>query len=337
MLGRRLISLPVLAVTFALALALSPLIVLSTVVVDLAVAPRRFPTTRLAWAVGLYLGWSIVAQFRILGIWLRSGLGLRTWAAPTQERYRIAAGWWTQGLIRILGRPLGYRVDVEGLEDLHGGPLIVLPRHVSIFDAFLSPALATEDPAMAVRLVMMRELRKEPSLDLVGHRAPHHFVEREGDDPAAELAAIGALARDMADHVAVVIYPEGGLFRERVRQRLIEKYSVDDPAAAQKARSLRNLLPIRPGGVLRLLREAPTGTDVVLVGHVGFEQLTDQLTLWRNVPLREPIILKVFRYRAHEVPESDDDRLAWLEDRWQELDNWVTEARVARDQRLNSA
>jgi 1-acyl-sn-glycerol-3-phosphate acyltransferase len=337
MVRRRIVALPLTVLGFPILVAVAPVVLCLTLLADLVTAPRRLPASRLFLAVVGYWWFAVSAQFRIFWVWALSGFGLRNWEEPTQSRLRDLTRWWTTSVVRMYSVTVGCRFDIEDAEDLQHGPLIVLPRHVSLLDALFAPGLIMQGPGMAVRLVMTKGLRSEPSLDMVAHRAPHHFVERGGSNSKAEIEAVGRLADGIDENIAVVLYPEGGLARPALRERIISKLSDSDPAAAERARALRHLLPVRPGGVISLMGRAPAGTDVALVGHVGFDQLSDPKTLWRNVPLRTPVRARVFRYAAAEIPEGESARLEWLADRWQDLDDWVAATRAERDADVSSA
>ncbi len=331
MLARRAVSLPFAFLAFPVLLVLSPVLIVLAVLADLVLAPRRFPSTRLFLAVTGYAFWTMSVQLAIFVVWVWSGFGLRNWAPSTQRRWHGLTRFWLRKNISWLGPTLGYRVDVTDLHHLHSGPLLVFARHESIFDALLPPRLVTESPDMVVRVLMMRELRNEPNLDMVAHRAPHHFVDRAADDPDAEIAAVGRLASDLPDDTAVVIFPEGRLFRPEVRARVIERLDASDHGAAARARELRHLLPPRAGGALALIDTAPEGTDVAFVGHIGFEQLTDARTVWRSVPLKHSIEVVVVRRPAAEIPIEDGDRMAWIHEQWKALDDWIDARRASRD------
>jgi 1-acyl-sn-glycerol-3-phosphate acyltransferase len=335
MLMRRSVTLPLAVVGFPVLVLLAPVLLPAALLVDLVTAPRRFATTRLYLAVAGYAAWTMLTQVRILDAWVRSGFGLRNWHPAGQKRLRLLTRWWVNGLVTWFRPVLGYRVEVEGLELLHEGPLLVFARHESIFDALLPPALVTRASHMSIRVVLMRELRFEPSLDLVGHRASHHFVERVGPNQPAETEAVGRLASSLPQDTAVVIFPEGRLYRPEVRERVIERLETSDRAAAERARSLRNLLPPRPGGALALLDNAPAGTDVAFVAHVGFSQLTDARTVWRSIPLRRPIDVLVVRCPAEEIPEGRQQRILWMHEQWTRLDVWIGERLADRTDRAD--
>ena len=299
--------------------------------IDLLTAPRRWPTTRLLIAVGGYALYALGAQVGVLLVWVGAGFGRHTWGPSSQRRLRALMGWWVNGIIEWFARTIGYRCEIQGEELVRPGPVLVLARHESIFDALLPPGLVTRHSGMAARVVFMRELLNEPSLDTVGNRTPHYFVARTAEDRERETASIGQLATRMSGDDAVVIFPEGRLFREDVRLRVIERLAETDPAAAERAAELRHLLPPRPGGVLALLDAASAETDVVFVAHVGFHELTDPLTVWRSVPLRRPIEVRLTRVASRDIPTGRADRTQWLHEQWRDMDQWVDSRRRERD------
>lgn len=330
---RRLLSVPVGFLAFPVLVLTTPIWLPVALVADVVTAPRRFPATRIMLATAGYAWWTLKAQMLIAIVWVASGFGARNWGDTTQERWRRMTGWWVDGNLRWFRRSIGLDFHVDRLADLQSGPLIVFARHESIFDAFLAPGLATRGTDMFVRLVMTRELRLEPNLDLVAHRAPHHFVERGGADPTVEADAVGELARDLAEDIAVIIFPEGRLSRPEVRARVIQRLREnEDDRGARRAEELAHLLPIRPGGALALLQNAPSGSEIAFVGHVGYVGLTDPRTVWRNVPLRRPIEVTIRRYSLDDLPDDDDGRIEWLHRHWCEIDRWIDERTRARSE-----
>ena len=99
---------------------------------------------------------------------------------------------------------------------------------------------------------------------------------------------------------------------------------------AARASELRHVLAPRTGGTLALLANAPSGTDVAFVGHVGYHQLTDLATVWRSIPLSQPIEVVVMRRRSDEIPDDEPERVAWIHANWRLLDDWIAERREAR-------
>lgn len=330
MILRRCVTLPAAMIGFPILVLVSPALAVVTIIVDLVAAPRRFPTTRLLLAAVGYAAITVATQVCVAAVWAWSLFGLRNWHHANQDRLARMTRLWVAVVSRWFGSTLGYRLEVEGDDLLVGGPLLVFARHQSIFDSFLAPLLVTRDGGLVIRVVLMRELRLEPNLDMVAHRAPHHFVERSGVNPEAEIEAIARLATDLPTDCAVIIFPEGRLFRPEVRARILARLEASDPEAAARARELDHLLPPRVGGPQALLEAAPDGTDVVFVGHVGYEGLTDPRTLWRSIPLALPIEVRAVRHGSEEVPVTHLDRIQWVHDRWREMDSWVGERQARR-------
>ena len=71
-------------------------------------------------------------------------------------------------------------------------------------------------------------------------------------------------------------------------------------------------------------------TDVVILGHVGFEGFSTVAELWRNVPLAAPVVVRAWRWSASEVPVERRARVDWLYDRWEELDQWIEDELAER-------
>jgi hypothetical protein len=89
-----------------------------------------------------------------------------------------------------------------------------------------------------------------------------------------------------------------------------------------RAEQLRALLPPKPAGTLALLGGRPEA-DVVVVGHVGLEGVAQLRGLRRRLPLTEPVVVRWWTHRRHELPADEAGLAAWLHHRWEELDHWV--------------
>jgi hypothetical protein len=50
--------------------------------------------------------------------------------------------------------------------------------------------------------------------------------------------------------------------------------------------------------------------------------------VWRALPLDQTIRMRWWQVPADEVPESGDDRLAWLQDWWVRIDDWIDDNRT---------
>jgi 1-acyl-sn-glycerol-3-phosphate acyltransferase len=262
-------------------------------------------------------------------LWLAFGAGRFLGTARSITVHSRFQTWWL-GIVANLARALvGLRFEIDHRDPLHPGPLVVIGRHASYGDAILPALLFGTWDQFELRYVLMRELTWEPALDLFGHRLPNHFVDRAAATAAgaaAELGALSALATGLrADEVAV-IFPEGQFFTPTRRERALASVTRRNPARAERLGTLANLLPPRPGGFFALLDAAPEA-DVVVVGHIGFEDTTDLRSILRNAPLRRPVRVVSWRVARAEIPSDHGDRLGWLDQTWAELDRWIDEAR----------
>ncbi len=328
---RRLLTVGGVLLVAPVLLVLSPLLVAVAAVVDLLLGRKGLGTARMVLFV---VGWVVLAAVTAVAafvLWVVEGFGTRTHTERAQARERSLETWWLGTLMGLLRTTLGLRYTIEGLEVARPGPVVVLARHVSLVDALVSPMLWTNLAAMGIRVVFMAELRNEPNIDVVGHRLPNHFVDRTSSDMGTELEAMTAMAADAGDDEALIIYPEGGLARPAKRRRIIEKLRSTDPAAAERAERLVHLLPPRSGGAAALLAGRPDA-DVIIVGHVGFEQLTDPVHIWRSVPLRDQVRIRLWRHPRAAVPSEREEFARWLADRWEELDAWVDQNLETNDE-----
>jgi len=274
--------------------------------VDLVRSGRRFPTVRLlsfAWA------WTTLET---IGAGAASALWL-TGRAGDRERHYALQRWWAARLVDALAVLGDLRFEIDGIEQLAPGPVVVCARHVSIADA-LVPAWLLGRVGMRPRYVLKDDLLLDPSLDIVGHRIPNHFVDRVPDDRGAELTAIETLADGMGRADGAVIFPEGMVVTEERRARALARLVRHDPARATRLAPLRVLAPVRPAGTAALLRGAP-GADLVFVTHVGLEPWARVADATAGLPLPAPVRVRSRRGARADVPVGADFT-PWLDDQW---------------------
>ena len=153
---------------------------------------------------------------------------------------------------------------------------------------------------------------------------PCYFVRRASDDPAGEVDRVRALTPNLGEQEGLLIYPEGTRYTAAKLARAQAKIAESDPAVSPYANRLEHLLPPRLGGPLALLDGADTA-DVVVLGHVGldgFEYISD---IWSGALVGRTIKVRFWRYPRSEVPDGEAERIAWLYDCWQTLDDWIGE------------
>jgi len=310
------------AVTVAL-----PLLLVVASIVDLVLwLARRKPWigVRLVAMLWWFLFGEIRALLTLLGIWVLTGgplgrgsLRRRRWL------YDLRVSWMRSHLggVRAL---FGLRLEVTGLELAGPEPALIMMRHASIIDNTLPDALVGHEHGVGLRFVIKRELQVLPTIDIGGRWVPTVFVRRASADSAAEVAALRGLARELGPGESILIYPEGTRSTPRKLARAQQVIAERQPQIAPLANRLENVLPPRLGGPLALLDEAQ-GVDVVFCGHVGFDGFQFVSNIWAGGLVGTTIRVRFWRYPGAEVPAGEQQRIAWLYECWQAVDDWVGE------------
>jgi 1-acyl-sn-glycerol-3-phosphate acyltransferase len=309
-------------VLFVLVTVLAPVLLLAAALVDLALWLRR----RKPWmAVRLVamLWWFLFGELRgllgMLAVNVRNGF--RDTPRRRRSVYRLRQQWCGGHLdgIRAL---FGMGLEVEGLDEAAPGPEVVLIRHASIIDNALPDAVIGRAHGIGLRFVLKRELQMLPTIDIGGRMVPTTFVRRGSGDTEAELVNLRALARDLGPDEGLLIYPEGTRHTDAKLARAQALIAERQPAIAPLAAGLRHVLPPRLGGTLALLEEA-RGADVVVCGHFGLDGFEHVSDIWGGGLVGTTVRVKFWRHAAADVPADRDELVAWLFERWQELDDWI--------------
>lgn len=332
---RRSISLSLLLVGTAVAVLLAPLAVLAAAAADLITGWRRKRFLRLVAMAASFLWYELGGLLWALLLWFATGFGLLARRPWSVEAHRRLQAWWASGLLQAMERTVGCEIFTIDLDlASRPGPILVAGRHVSIGDALLPSALISGTNGFIPRHVVKEGLAWDPCLDFVGHRMANYFVDREATSSGDELRQIELLAHDASANTALVIFPEGTFRSDTRHARAVAKLNGRDPELGAIAATLDHLLPPRPGGTLALLDGCPDA-DVVLYAHTGFEQFSSFAAIVRNVPFRRPVHVRFWRFPRAAVP-TGEARTRWLFDRWQELDQWITDV-TAEPARLEGA
>jgi 1-acyl-sn-glycerol-3-phosphate acyltransferase len=248
--------------------------------------------------------------------------------------------WWADRLLAALKATCGFSVEVEELEALQPGPILMFARHASLADSLVSAYVVTTLAQMKPRYVLKRELLADPCLDVVGQRLPNHFLDRNATDSTPELQALEALVTDIDVSTVGIIFPEGTRANEKKRKRAIEKIALIDSSRADRLHDMKHLLPPRPAGAAAMLRGCPSA-DVVFAWHVGFEGLDTFGGILRAISSRmPPIRFHLCRVERTGIPSNsitDTDELTkWLDSEWMRMDREVDEAlKVRHEMRRN--
>jgi len=314
-------------VAFILITLLSPVLLIGAVAVDGTLWLRRrkpWMAVRLLAMLWWFLLGELLALLGLLGIWVLSWG--RDGAARRRRVYRLKRRWLGSHLAGIRAL-FGLRLEVEGLELAGPGPVLVMIRHASIIDNALPDAIVGRAHGLGFRFIIKRELQMLPTIDIGGRWVPTLFVRRASGDAPAELEKMHALTVGMSPHDGLLIYPEGTRMTPEKLARAKEIIAERQPQLAPRAARLRNVLPPRLGGTVKLL-ESARNCDVVIFGHVGldgFEYISD---IWSGGLVGATVRLRFWRFAAAEVPNDRDELVAWLYDRWQVLDDWIGEVRA---------
>jgi 1-acyl-sn-glycerol-3-phosphate acyltransferase len=324
-LARRAKGIAVELVAFVALTLLSPLVLVAAVVVDAALwLMRRKPwmAVRLAAMAWWFLFGELRGLAGLAGIYLVTGGPLgRGSLARRRLVYRLRIHWCRSNLaaVRVL---FGLSLEVEGLELAGPGPEIVLMRHASIIDNTLPDAVIGHAHGLGLRFVLKRELEMLPVFDIGARWVPTIFVRRASADPEREAARLRQLAVEIGEGEGVLIYPEGTRYTPAKLAAAQETIAERQPEIAPLAARLRNVLPPRLGGPLALLDES-RGADVVFCGHVGLDGFEYIRDIWAGGLVGTTVRVRFWRYPAADVPAGRDERIAWLYERWQILDDWI--------------
>ncbi|MFC6006190.1 1-acyl-sn-glycerol-3-phosphate acyltransferase [Angustibacter luteus] len=290
----------------------------------------RWRLLRVGWLVLLHLLLEAGILLALFVLWVLSGFGWWMRRPAFERTHYDIVQFYLNVLFREARRVLGVHVEVEGPapSSYEGRPLLVFCRHAGPGDSFLLIHALVNWYDREPRIVLKDTLQWDPAIDVLLGRLPTRFIRPKRGDGDALVRQIGDLATGLDHDDAFVIFPEGGNFTRRRQARAIarlrEKGLID---AAERAQRLRHVLPPHPGGVSAALRAAPDA-DVVWVAHTGTDHLMSVADVWRALPLDQTIRMRWWQVPADEVPESDADRLVWLQDWWVRIDDWIDEHRT---------
>ncbi len=316
--GRRLLTLPLLFL-FTIALtATLPLWLLVAVLMALFVPAAR-AAPRVLLFVTVFLWCETVGVIASTWLWLRDG---RSSDATIRERFLERnfelQFWWADTLKRSAAFLFRLRFDVQGDADLDGDGVIMLPRHCSIGDTLIPIVYYCSRHVRRLRYVLKRELLFDPCLDIVGNRLPNYFIDRKSHDTSSEVAGIQALTHDLPPDHGVLIYPEGTRFSAAKRDAILARLEARDPDLAERARAWDRVLPPRTAGPLGLLAANP-GRDIVFCAHTGFEGSASFSTLFNGSWLDTHVRIRFWRVPFAEVPAESEALRDFLFDQWDRM------------------
>jgi 1-acyl-sn-glycerol-3-phosphate acyltransferase len=325
---RRLISMPGLFLGAVILTVAIPVWLPLVLVIDACRLKWRFPLARLL-------------SFAVCWVWLEtagvicSALLWVTGQSRNLPKHYSLQRWWADRLLRSLKATCGFSVEVENIDALQPGPVLLFARHASLADSLVSAYVVTSLAQMNPRYVLKRELLADPCLDVVGQRLPNHFLDRQATDSTPELLALEELVTGIDESTVGIIFPEGTRANKKKRDRALEKIAVVDAERAQRLQGMKHLLPPRPAGAAAMLRGCPSA-DVVFAWHVGFEGLDTFGGILRGISSRMPPIRfhlrRVERLAAPLTSQVDTNEMTkWLDREWMRMDHEVDEALILRN------
>ncbi len=310
----------------ALGLVAAPVAIPALAAADLVRMRTRLPSARVYLFILQYLVNDSVEILAAGPLWALAGFGTRLRSSASVQRHQRLQHWSVDLLERRAGQLLGLRIDMSAedhalLVGEHGiRPVIVVSRHISLFDAAL-PGLVTHRAGYSSRGIIMAELLRDPGFDLIYGRLGSVFIPRDGGKTAKR--AITRMVDGADENTAYILFPEGRLFRPDALERSIERLGAADPERAKRLRGLSSVLPPRPGGLLTLLDALPDA-DVVVLDHRGLDRYQRLADLARSAPVDRPITVTVRRIPRPEIPSDPAARTRWLDDLWLDLDRDLT-------------
>ena len=325
---RRLVSMPGLVLGAVILTVAIPVWLPLVLVIDACRLKWRFPMARLL-------------SFAVCWVWLEtagvvcSALYWLTGQSKNLPKHYALQRWWADRLLRALKATCGFSVEVENIDALQPGPVLLFARHASLADSLVSAYVVTTLAQMNPRYVLKRELLADPCLDVVGQRLPNHFLDRQATDSTTELLALEELVTGIDESTVGIIFPEGTRANKKKRDRALEKIAVVDAERAQRLQGMKHLLPPRPAGAAAMLRGCPSA-DVVFAWHVGFEGLDTFGGILRGIssPM-PPIRFHLRRVERLAVPLTSqvdtNEMTKWLDSEWMRMDHEVDEALILRN------
>jgi len=294
-------------VALSLVAPIFPALLLLALLIDVARFARTLSTVRLTLFLLAFLIVENVGLALLFFTFVTTRAGTRARMARTFAIQRL----YTAAHLNCVRAIFSLRFVIQDSELARAGPFVALVRHASLVDVLVPGAFIANVHKIELRYVLKKELLAEPCLDLAGHWIPNHFVSRSGEDTQRELDAIRALKTGIGANSGVLVFPEGTRFSARKREKLLTGPD------AERAKTLKHLLPVRPGGTLALLDAEPE-CDLIFIGHHGLEGLSGLKDIWRGKLVGRTITVKFWR----EAPPHEN-KLAFVDACWKRLDDWL--------------
>jgi len=318
---RALVITPIVFAGTLLITVLSPVLHLVLAIIDL-VDRKQWRFTRI---VGLGIAFCVVELFGLVMafvLWLASGFGLSIHTPFFQRLHRLVFEAWLGLITSAIKTFIGFRF-VFPSEELSEGPLLVLARHAGPGDALLIARALSHDHGRKLRMLGTTKLLWDPFFNHLVNRLPFYFCEPNPKDIERELQAIGGAAATIEEDGAMIVFPEGGNYTPKRKEIAVERLrSSGLPDWADRAARLRHVLPPRTGSTLAALTAA-ADAQVVVVAHVGLDDLLTLGDIWKSVPIDRTVRATLWTGFDGERPSSRTEMVEWLYRQWELVDEWI--------------
>lgn len=329
-LTRRILTIGGLLVASVVSLVLSPVLLIGAYLADVIRSDSARPRVRVVLLVFGIMLVELGAMVISLTHWVSTGFGLANRHEWAWHHHRYLIGWYTNALLAVITRVLGTTIDWRDSADLSSGPVVVIARHTSFFDALIPATLLCRRNKLLAHHVVTHGLRFSPCIDVVGHRFPNEFIKRTPQQGSEELASITELGNALGERSGCIIFPES-TFRTPDRfARSIQRLEERAPRLVADAKSLRHVLPPRPSGTVALLAGAPDA-DLVVCANTGFEDFGSMREILRSPVSRRPIVIETWRIDRSTIPDEFDEFSDWLLAEYARIDEWVEQRHSALD------
>lgn len=304
---------------------LSPVLLLGAWIKDRFDRSVESPTARVVMLVIGVLVIEMLSMVLTVLVMARDGFGLLAQGDNPAHwhRNRRLMGWYTSTQLRHICAVLRAPIEWRDHAPLDSGPVVVVARHTSFFDALIPAALLANRNRLLPHHVVTAGLQFAPLIDIVGHRFPNRFISRNPGSGSRELGPIESVGELLNDTSGCIIFPEG-TFRSPERfERAVRRLSRRNPAQAATAKGLLHTLPPRPSGTWALLQGSPTA-DLVVCTNTGFERFGFVKDIMKNMPSRTPVIIETWRIARRDIPTDFEAFSLWFFNEFKKIDIWVT-------------
>lgn len=321
---RRPVTVTVWLIACVACLAISPLLFALAGAVQLLTG-RRQPLIA-AQLIVAYFTHELAALVACGALWVAAGAGKLIRTPRFQRLHWRLLSWYMSGLAGAGRRALSIDVRADLSTEVSRAleldrPLIVLSRHAGPGDTIFILDLLTSRFGRRPSVVFKESIAIDPCVDLLAHRLPHAMLDTSDRD-AAE-ARIEKVTSQLPTRGALLLFPEGGNFTpERRRSALTRLRRKGRRQSAAQAEDMPHVLPPQPSGTLAALR-AGEDLDVAFIAHTGLGLAAYPGQIWRDMPIGRTLHVRLWLEPSAHVPTTEDERVAWLYDWWERIDDWI--------------